>query len=81
MPPDGWKLLDAGVQAPFLTCVCVCVWQGGGVYVYSGTLAMDSCNINNNQATGTVRARLLLETLFQRPRWIEVASLDAFSWS
>ena len=33
----------------------------------SGTLTMDSCNINNNQATGSVRARLLLETLFQRP--------------
>ena len=40
--------------------------QGGGVYVDSATLTMDSCNFHNNQAY-TVRARLLLETPIHCP--------------
>ena len=32
--------------------------QGGGVYVYSGTVTMTSCSITGNTASGSVRAHV-----------------------
>ena len=40
--------------------------QGGGVYVYSGTVTMTSCSITGNTASGSVRA---LVQNFPSPRW------------
>ena len=45
--------------------------QGGGVYVYSGTVTMTSCSITGNTASGSVRA---LVQNFPSPRW-EIALL------
>ena len=32
--------------------------QGGGVYVYSGTVTMTSCSLTGNTASGSVRAHV-----------------------
>ena len=41
-------------------------FQGGGVYVYSGTVTMTSCSITGNTAAGAVRAHV---HNFPLPRW------------
>ena len=45
---------------------CFVIWQpGGGVYIYSGTVTLNSCDIHNNRAS--VRARHHKTT--PSPRW------------
>ena len=41
-------------------------FQGGGVYVYSGTVTMTSCSITGNTAAGAVREHV---HNFPLPRW------------
>ena len=37
-----------------LLLTCLVVWQdGGGVYISSGTVTLNSCNIHNNQASSS----------------------------
>ena len=40
--------------------------QGGGVFVYSGTVTMTSCSITGNTASGSVRSHV---QNFPSPRW------------